>query len=90
MNKSELIDAVSEMTDLTKADSSRAVEAVIESLTRAFRAGDSVTLVGFGSFHVKSRKARTGRNPKTGASIAIPASRSLGFKPSKPLKDALN
>jgi DNA-binding protein HU-beta len=90
MNKSELIDAVASRTDLSKAECTRVLDAVIESLTVALCQGDAVTLVGFGSFHVKNRKARTGRNPKTGATISIPASRSLGFKPSKPMKDALN
>jgi DNA-binding protein HU-beta len=90
MNKSELIDAVASRTELSKAECTRVLDAVIESLTHALCQGDAVTLVGFGSFHVKNRKARTGRNPKTGAMISIPASRSLGFKPSKPMKDALN
>jgi DNA-binding protein HU-beta len=90
MNKSELIDAVAGRTELSKTECARVLDAVIESLTDALCRGDAVTLVGFGSFHVKNRKARTGRNPKTGAIISIPASRSLGFKPSKPMKDALN
>ncbi len=90
MNKSELIEAVADSADLSKASASRAVDAVLESVTDALRDGDQVTLVGFGTFSVRDRAARTGRNPRTGESIEIPASKVPGFKPGKALKDAIN
>lgn len=90
MNKTELIDAVAETADLTKADSSRAVDAVIAAVTKALKAGDAVTLVGFGTFQVRDRAARTGRNPKTGDTIKIAASKNPSFKAGKALKDAVN
>jgi len=90
MNKGELIEAVAAAADLTKADATKAVEAVLETITRTLKKGDQVALVGFGSFSVKSRAARQGRNPKTGATIDIPASRVPGFKAGKALKDAVN
>jgi DNA-binding protein HU-beta len=90
MNKGELIEAVATAADLSKSDATRAVEAVVDSITRALRTGDTVSIVGFGTFTVKSRAARAGRNPKTGEAIAIPASRVPGFKAGKGLKDAVN
>lgn len=90
MNKGELIEAVAAAADLTKADATKAVEAFLDTVTRALKTGDQVALVGFGSFSVKSRAARLGRNPKTGATIQIPASRVPGFKAGKALKDAVN
>ncbi len=90
MNKGELIEAVAAAADLTKADATKAVDAVLDTITRALRKGDQVAIVGFGSFSVKSRAARQGRNPKTGAAIDIPASRVPGFKAGKALKDAVN
>lgn len=90
MNKGELIEAVAAAVDLTKADATKAVEAVLEAVTRTLKKGDQVSIVGFGSFSVKSRAARQGRNPKTGATIDIPASRVPGFKAGKALKDAVN
>jgi len=90
MNKGELIEAVAAAADLTKADATKAVEAVLEAVTRTLKKGDQVAIVGFGSFSVKSRAARQGRNPKTGATIDIPASRVPGFKAGKALKDAVN
>ena len=90
MNKGELIEAVATAADLSKSDATRAVEAVVDSITRALRTGDTVSIVGFGTFTVKSRAARAGRNPKTGETIAIPASRVPGFKAGKGLKDAVN
>ncbi|MGY8565401.1 HU family DNA-binding protein [Stenotrophomonas rhizophila] len=90
MNKTELIDAVAEVADLTKADSARAVDAVIAAVTKALKAGDAVTLVGFGTFQVRDRAARTGRNPKTGDTIKIAASKNPSFKAGKALKDAVN
>ncbi|MFP4147424.1 MAG: HU family DNA-binding protein [Halorhodospira sp.] len=90
MNKSELIEAVADSADLSKAAASRAVDAMVESVTEALREGDQVTLVGFGTFTVRERAARTGRNPRTGETIQIPASKVPGFKPGKALKDAIN
>lgn len=90
MNKSELIDAVAANADLQKASATRAVEAVMESIVTALKAGDTVSLVGFGTFTVKARPARTGRNPKTGESINIAATKVPAFKPGKGLKDEVN
>jgi DNA-binding protein HU-beta len=90
MNKTDLIDAVSDSADLTKADAARAVDAVIASITSALKKGDSVTVVGFGTFQVRERAARSGRNPKTGDTIQIAASKNPAFKAGKALKDAVN
>lgn len=90
MNKGELIDAVSAQTGLAKSDVTRAVDAVLESVTGALKAGDAVALVGFGTFVVKARAARSGRNPRTGETIEIAASKVPGFKAGKALKDAVN
>lgn len=90
MNKSDLIDAVAAKADLSKADATRAVDAVVDAVTGALRRGDKVSLVGFGVFSVRSRAARQGRNPKTGQSITIPAGKTPGFKAGKALKDAVN
>lgn len=90
MNKSELIDHVSDVAELSKADAARAVDAVISGVTKALKAGEAVTVVGFGTFQVRERAARTGRNPKTGGSIEIPASKNPAFKAGKALKDAVN
>ncbi len=90
MNKTELIDAVADTADLSKADAGRAVDAVISSITKALKSGDSVTVVGFGTFQVRARAARSGRNPKTGDTIQINASKNPAFKAGKALKDAVN
>ncbi len=90
MNKAELIDAIAEGAELSKNDAARALDATIAAITSALKKGDSVTVVGFGSFTVRTRAARTGRNPKTGAELAIPASQNPVFKPGKALKDAVN
>jgi DNA-binding protein HU-beta len=90
MNKGELIEAVAAAADLTKADATKAVEAFIDTVTRTLQKGDQVAIIGFGSFSVKSRAARQGRNPKSGEPISIPASRVPGFKAGKALKDAVN
>ncbi|MCC7489890.1 MAG: HU family DNA-binding protein [Gammaproteobacteria bacterium] len=90
MNKGDLIDAVSGEAGLSKADASRAVESVISAITRALKDGNQVSLVGFGTFTVKTRAARTGRNPRTGDAIEIRASRIPGFRAGKALKDAVN
>ena len=90
MNKSELIDAIAESTDLSKADSTRAFDAVVDVITGALKKGDQVSVVGFGSFLVRERSARVGRNPQTGAEIQIKAAKVPAFKPGKALKDAVN
>lgn len=90
MNKSELIEAIAESADLTKADAGRALDAVIEAVTEALKKGDTVSLVGFGSFAVKERAERQGRNPQTGNSITIKAAKIPSFKAGKALKDAVN
>ncbi|HES77222.1 MAG TPA: HU family DNA-binding protein [bacterium] len=90
MNKSELIDAVAQSADLTKASAAKAVDGVIAAVTEALKNGEQVTLVGFGTFLVREREARTGRNPQTGAEISIAASKLPSFKAGKGLKDAVN
>jgi len=90
MNKSELVDAIADASGLSKADSGRAVDALIKSVTKALKKGDTVSLVGFGTFSVRKRKARTGRNPRTGDTIKIKASKNPAFKAGKALKDAVN
>ena len=90
MNKNDLIDAVAERTGLAKSDAARAVEAVLGAITDTLAKGEAVALSGFGSFVTKVRSARTGRNPRTGEPVAIPASRAPAFKAGKALKDALN
>ncbi len=90
MNKSELIDAVANEAGLSKADSARAVDAMTGSISKALQRGDSVSLVGFGTFQVKKRGARMGRNPRTGETIKIKASKMPSFKAGKSLKDAVN
>ncbi len=90
MNKNELIDSVAKATELTKKDSEAAVNAVLESISSALEKEDKVVLIGFGTFEVRSRKARTGRNPATGEEIQIPASKAPAFKAGKNLKDRVN
>jgi DNA-binding protein HU-beta len=90
VNKNDLVDAVSERTGLAKSDAARAVEAVLGAITDTLKKGETVALSGFGSFVAKTRAARSGRNPRTGEAIAIPASRAPAFKAGKGLKDALN
>ncbi|MBS0584436.1 MAG: HU family DNA-binding protein [Proteobacteria bacterium] len=90
MNKGEFVTAVADSAELSKADAGRAVEAVIEVITKALKKGDSVALVGFGTFLARKRAARTGRNPRTGQTIKIKASKNPSFKAGKALKDALN
>ncbi len=89
MNKTELIAAVAEKAELSKKDSEAAVTAVFDAITVALSQNERVQLVGFGSFEVKSRAARVGRNPKTKAAIQIPASKAPIFKAGKALKDAV-
>ena len=90
MNKAELIESIANAADLSKASEGRALDAAIESITKALKKGDTVTLVGFGTFSVRKRAARMGRNPRTGEEIKIKASKAPGFKPGKALKDAIN
>jgi DNA-binding protein HU-beta len=90
MNKGELIDAVAASAGLSRADATKAVDAVLDSVTSTLSGGDSVSLVGFGTFSVKARAARMGRNPRTGEAIQIKASKVPGFKAGKALKDAVN
>jgi len=90
MNKSELVDAIADASGLSKADSGRAVDALVKSVTKALKKGQTVSLVGFGTFSVRKRAARTGRNPRTGETIKIKASKNPAFKAGKALKDAVN
>ena len=90
MNKSELVDAVAAQAELSKADAGRAVDAFVEVVKKALKKNDTVTMVGFGTFQVRKRAARTGRNPRTGDTIKIKASKVPGFKAGKGLKDAVN
>ena len=89
MNKAQLTDAVAAATDSSKAEAGRAVDATLSAIGSALAGGDSVSLVGFGTFNVRHRAARMGRNPQTGASIQIQASKSVGFKAGKALKESL-
>lgn len=90
MNKSELIEAVASAADISKAAAARAVDGMINAITKALKKGDQVTLVGFGTFSVRKRAARTGRNPQTGAVIKIKAAKVPGFRAGKALRDAVN
>lgn len=90
MNKAELVDQVAKKAELTKADAARAVEAIFGSIKGALKKGGEVRLVGFGTFSVAKRAATTGRNPRTGEKINIPASKQPKFKAGKELKDAVN
>lgn len=89
MNKAQLIEAVRKTIKSSKADAERGVNAVLEGIKKGLKKDKSVQLVGFGSFSVKKRKARMGRNPQTGAKIKIAASKTVGFKPGKALKGSL-
>lgn len=90
MNKTELVEQIAQTADLSKTQADAALGALLDSITGALKEGDSVSLVGFGSFNVKPRAARNGRNPQTGATIKIAACNVPGFKPGKALKDAVN
>ncbi len=90
MNKNDLISSVASDAGLSKADATKAVDAVFDNIETALRRGQAVRLVGFGTFSVANRKASTGRNPRTGATIQIPASKQPKFKAGKGLKDAVN
>ena len=90
MNKTQLIDQTAETAGVPKAVASRVVQAMIDTITTALRSGDEVGIVGFGTFGVRDRAQRTGRNPRTGETITIPAAKVPGFKAGKSLKDAVN
>jgi len=89
MNKTDLIDSIAAKAELSKNVATDVLDTVLDAMTQALRKGDQITLVGFGTFVVRERKARSGRNPKTGETIQIPASKAVGFKPGKQLKDAV-
>ena len=90
MNKNDLVSAVADRAGLSKADAGKAVDGVFDSITGALQGGEEVRVVGFGTFSVANRKATTGRNPRTGETIQIPASRQPKFKAGKGLKGAVN
>ena len=90
MNKTELIAHIADHSDISKAAAGRALDAIVGAVTKTLKKGDTVTLVGFGTFSVSKRAARTGRNPRTGAALKIKASKVPKFKPGKTLKDHLN
>lgn len=90
MNKTELVDAVAESADISKVSAGRAVDGMISAITKALSSGDQVALVGFGTFLVRDRAERAGRNPRTGEAIIIPAAKNPAFKAGKALKDAVN
>ena len=90
MNKNDLVNQVSDNTGLSKSDSAKAIDSVLDTITDTLKSGGDVRLVGFGTFLVSKRKATTGRNPQTGASIQIPAANVPKFRPGKALKESLN
>ncbi len=90
MNKTELIEHIAAKSDISKAAATRALASIIEAVKKTLKKGDTVTLVGFGTFSVSKRAARVGRNPRTGAALKIKAAKVPRFKPGKGLKDALN
>jgi DNA-binding protein HU-beta len=90
MNKNELIIAIAEHANLSKADAGRGLDALLKTIESTLKAGDAIALIGFGTFAVKDRAERTGRNPQTGQEITIAAAKIPSFKPGKALKDAIN
>ena len=90
MNKAELISSVAEQANLSKADAGRAIDSVFDQIKTSLQGQDSVTIIGFGTFSTSMRKARTGRNPRDGSEVAIPAAMVVRFKPGKALKEAVN
>ncbi len=90
MNKNELISSMASATGMTKTDSAKALDAFINSVTKSLKSGKEVRLVGFGTFGVSKRAATTGRNPRTGAAIRIPARKVAKFKPGKSLQETVN
>ncbi|MGW9129030.1 DNA-binding protein [Brevibacillus brevis] len=89
MNKTELVTRVAETTELTKKDATKAVDAILDAIADTLKAGDKVSLIGFGNFEVRERAARKGRNPQTGEEIEIAASKMPAFKAGKELKDSV-
>lgn len=90
MNKQELIDQIAASAELSKADAGKALNAIVDSITKSLKKGEPVSLIGFGTFKVTQRAARTGRNPQTGKEIKIAARKAAGFTAGKALKDAVN
>ena len=90
MNKTELIDSIAAQADISKAAAGRALDAAVETIKTALKAGDTVNLIGFGTFYVGERAARTGRNPRTGKTLEIKAAKSPKFRAGKCLKDSVN
>jgi DNA-binding protein HU-beta len=90
MNKTDLIDHIAASAEISKAAAGRALDATVSAVTEALKNGDTVSLIGFGTFYVGERAARTGRNPRTGKTLEIKAAKSPKFRPGKGLKDALN
>ena len=90
MNKTELINAVAKNAELSRKDADKAVNAAFDAITAALKAGEKVSIVGFGGFEIKERAARTARNPRTGEAIEIAASKAISFKAGKALKDEVN
>ena len=90
MTKAELIEEVSRAVEMTRKDSEQIVDTIFDSVVRALRSGDKIEIRGFGSFRTRQRKARTGRNPKTGDKVEVPPKKIPYFKPSKELKDLVN
>ena len=90
MNKTELVDAIAKKTDLSKKDSEKALKAFIDTVTDELKKGEKIQLVGFGTFEVAKRNARTGKNPQTGKAIKIPACKAPKFKAGKALKETVN
>ncbi|MBW3601925.1 MAG: HU family DNA-binding protein [Actinobacteria bacterium] len=90
MNKTELIDTTADNVGLTKTDVHKTLEAMLDTITREVRRGEKVALTGFGTFELRKRAARTGRNPQTGERMRVPASKAPAFKPGKAFKDAVS
>ncbi|PSO49162.1 MAG: DNA-binding protein HU [Actinobacteria bacterium QS_5_72_10] len=90
MNKQQLIDAAADSAAMSKTDMATALECVLDTITESLKAGEKVTITGFGSFEARDRSSRTARNPQTGESVRVPASKAPAFRPGKALKDALN
>jgi integration host factor subunit beta len=90
MTKADLVDEVSKVTELSRKDSEVIVETLFDSIIRALKVGDKLEVRGFGSFRIRERKARQGRNPKTGEKVSVPEKKAPYFKPSKELKDLIN
>lgn len=90
MNKTELVEAMADAADISKAAAGRALDGMVDAIAKAVKSGDTVSVIGFGTFSLRERAARSGRNPKTGETIQIAASKSPGFKAGKAFKDAVN